>query len=65
MSPAFGIAGAQENFAWLRRTALSLLKQYQNRLKQQGDRYPPSLRGLRKSAGWDNQLAAKLLLQTT
>lgn len=56
---------AQENFAWLRRTALSLLKQYQDRLKQQGEKYPPSIRGLRKSAGWDNQLAANLLLKTT
>jgi predicted transposase YbfD/YdcC len=56
---------AQENFAWLRRTALSLLKQYQTRLKSQGEKDPPSIRGLRKSAGWDNQLLANILLGTT
>ncbi len=56
---------AQENFAWLRRTALSLLKQYQQRLKLQGEKYPPSIRCLRKSAGWDDQLLANLLLGTT
>jgi predicted transposase YbfD/YdcC len=56
---------AQENFAWLRRTALSLLKQYQQRLKLQGEKYPPSIRCLRKSAGWDDQLLASLLLGTT
>jgi hypothetical protein len=56
---------AQKNFAWLRRSALSMLKQYQVRLKQQGEKYPPSVRGLRKSAGWDNQLVAKLLLKRT
>ena len=56
---------AQENFAWLRRTALSLLKQYQARLKLQGEKYPPSIRCLRKSAGWDDQLLANLLLGTT
>jgi predicted transposase YbfD/YdcC len=56
---------AQENFAWLRRTALSLLKQYQNRLKFQGEKDPPSIRGLRKSAGWDDQLLVKLFLRTT
>jgi hypothetical protein len=55
----------QENFAWLRRTALSLLKQYQQRLKLQGDKYPPSIRCLRKSAGWDDQLLANVLLGTT
>lgn len=56
---------AQENFAWLRRTALSLLKQYQGRLRLQGEKYPPSIRCLRKSAGWDDQLLANLLLGTT
>lgn len=56
---------AQENFAWLRRTALSLLKQYQQRLKHQGEKYPPSIRCLRKSAGWDDQLLANALLGTT
>jgi predicted transposase YbfD/YdcC len=56
---------AQENFAWLRRTALSLLKQYQQRLQHQGEKYPPSIRCLRKSAGWDDQLIANLLLGTT
>jgi predicted transposase YbfD/YdcC len=56
---------AQENFAWLRRTALSLLKQYQQRLNHQGEKYPPSIRGLRKSAGWDDQLLANILLGTT
>lgn len=56
---------AQENFAWLRRTALSLLKQYQDRLKLQGEKYPPSIRCLRKSAGWDDQLLANLLMRTT
>jgi len=56
---------AQENFAWLRRTALSLLKHYQQRLKLQGEKYPPSIRCLRKSAGWDDQLLANLLLGTT
>jgi predicted transposase YbfD/YdcC len=56
---------AQENFAWLRRTALSLLKQYQGRLKHQGEKNPPSIRSLRKSAGWDDQLLANLLLGTT
>ena len=56
---------AQENFAWLRRTALSLLKQYQQRLKHQGEKDPPSIRCLRKSAGWDDQLLANLLLGTT
>jgi predicted transposase YbfD/YdcC len=56
---------AQENFAWLRRTALCLLKQYQQRLKHQGEKYPPSIRCLRKSAGWDDQLLANALLGTT
>jgi predicted transposase YbfD/YdcC len=56
---------AQENFAWLRRTALSLLKQYQARLKHQGEKHPPSIRTLRKSAGWDDQLLTNLLLGTT
>lgn len=56
---------AQENFAWLRRTALSLLKQHQQQLKLQGEKYPPSIRCLRKSAGWDDQLLANLLLGTT
>jgi predicted transposase YbfD/YdcC len=56
---------AQENFAWLRRTALSLLKQYQGRLKHHGEKNPPSIRCLRKSAGWDDQLLANLLLGTT
>lgn len=56
---------AQENFTWLRRTALSSLKQYQGRLKLQGGKYPPSIRRHSKSAGWDNQLLANLLLGTT
>ncbi len=43
---------ASENLGWLRRVALSLLKQ---------DEGKESIKGKRLKAGWDNQFLEKLL----
>lgn len=54
-----------ENFAWLRRIALSLAKAHQKTLEKNGKKYPPSLRWLRKEAAISTDTLATMLLQRT
>lgn len=56
---------AAENFGTLRRTALGLLKTQQTKLRAQGEKYPPSLRLLRKRAGWSSDALASIVTQRT
>jgi predicted transposase YbfD/YdcC len=54
---------AAENFGILRRTALALLKTHQTKLRAEGEKYPPSLRRLRKQASRSNDALASIVTQ--
>ncbi len=56
---------AIENLATLRRAALGLLKAYQKKPVHSREKTPPSLKSLRKQAGWSPNILASIVTQRT
>jgi len=56
---------AAENFATLRRISYALLRTYQKKPRPDQKKTQPSLKGLRKQAGWSTTLLAKVITQRT
>lgn len=54
---------AAENLATLRRGALGLLKVYQKKPVHSREKTPPSLKSLRKQAGWSTTILANVVTQ--